>query len=135
MNTAIARNVRQDRHESGERPALVPDPPEGPRESIDARSFDPTQGRKIGSDPYDDPTHGRRLGSDPFDDVTQGRKMGGKSYDDPTQGRKIGSEPYDDPTQGRKIGSDPCDDPTRGRYSASGLIRRSERYRRRLRRR
>ena len=29
------------------------------------RSFDPTQGRKLGSDPYGDPTQGRKLGSDP----------------------------------------------------------------------
>lgn len=52
-----------------------------------ARSFDPTQGRRIGSDPYDDPTQGRQIGSHP--------------YDDPTQGRQIGSHPYDDPTRAR----------------------------------
>jgi carbonic anhydrase len=34
-------------------------------------SFDPTQGRKIGSDPYDDPTQGRKIGSDPYDDPTR----------------------------------------------------------------
>jgi carbonic anhydrase len=38
-----------------------------------ANSFDPTQGRKIGSDPYDDPTQGRKLGSDPYDDPTRAR--------------------------------------------------------------
>jgi hypothetical protein len=37
------------------------------------RSFDPTQGRKIGSDPYDDPTQGRKIGSDPYDDPTRTR--------------------------------------------------------------
>ena len=101
MNTAIAPNVWPNPHESEEWPAPVPDVPDGAREGIDARSLDPTQGRKIGSEPYDDPTQGRKIGWDP--------------YDDPTQGRKIGADPYDDPTQGQKLGSDPHDDPTRGR--------------------
>jgi hypothetical protein len=39
----------------------------------DARSFDPTQGRKIGSDPYEDPTQGRQIGSHPYDDPTRAR--------------------------------------------------------------
>jgi hypothetical protein len=82
------------------------------------RSFDPTQGRKIGAAPYDDPTHGRKIGADPYDDPTQGRKNGADPYDDPTQGVRTGSKPHDDPTQGRKIGSDPYDDPTRARQPA-----------------
>lgn len=43
------------------------------RDSIDARLLDPTQGTKLGSDPYDDPTQGRQIGSDPYDDPTKGR--------------------------------------------------------------
>ena len=35
------------------------------REERDRQSFDPTQGRKVGSDPYDDPTTGRQIGSEP----------------------------------------------------------------------
>lgn len=73
MKTATAPNVRPDRHDSEAWPALVPDLPEGAHEAIDTRSFDPTQGRKIGSEPYDDPTQGRQIGSDPYDDPTRGR--------------------------------------------------------------
>ena len=73
MKTATVRNVRPDRSESGKWPTLVPDLPDGAREAIDARSLDPTQGRKIGSEPYDDPTQGRQIGSDPYDDPTRGR--------------------------------------------------------------
>ena len=92
MKTAVALNVRPDRSESGEWPALVPKLPDGAREAIDARWLDPT---------YDDPTQGRKVGADPYDDPTQGRKVGADPYDDPTQGQKIGSDPYDDPTRGR----------------------------------
>jgi hypothetical protein len=53
MTTTIARDLK-------------PDHP-------DIRSFDPTQGRQIGSDPYDDPTQGRKIGSDPYDDPTRAR--------------------------------------------------------------
>ena len=73
MNIAIAPNVRPNHHESEEWPAPVPDLPEGARQEMDARPLDPTQGRKIGSDPYDDPTQGRQIGSDPYDDPTRGR--------------------------------------------------------------
>ena len=114
MQTAIAPNVRPDRSQKGEQPVLVPDVPDGAPKAIDARWSDATQGKKIGSEPYDDPTQGRQIGSDPYDDTTQGRKIGADPYDDPTQGRKIGADPYDDPTQGQKLGSDPYDDPTRG---------------------
>jgi hypothetical protein len=102
MKTAIAPNVQPDSYDGETSPALVPDMPDGARDATDARPFDPTQGRKIGSEPYDDPTQGRQIGSDPSDDPTQGRKVGADAYDDPTQGRKIGADPHDDPTQGQK---------------------------------
>lgn len=105
MKTAIAPNVQPDRHESEEWPALVPNPQDGARSAIDARSFDPTQGLKIGSELYDDPTQGRRIGSAPYDDLTQGRAVGSAPSYDPTQGRTVGDDPYDDPTQGRTIGA------------------------------
>jgi hypothetical protein len=73
MSTATAPTVRPHRHESEEPPRPVPDLPEEAREEIDGRSLDPTQGRKIGSEPYDDPTQGRRIGSDRYDDPTRGR--------------------------------------------------------------
>jgi hypothetical protein len=73
MKTAIALNVRPDRYESEEWPASVPDLQDGAPEAIDAHSFDPTQGRKLGSDPYDDPTQGPQIGSDPYDDPTRAR--------------------------------------------------------------
>jgi hypothetical protein len=115
MTTTVAPEVEQDHSASQEWPTLAPDLPDTPRDDR-ADWFDPTQGRKIGHDPYDDPTQGRRIGSDPHDDPTQGRKIGARPYDDPTRGRRIGSNPYDDPTQGRKIGSEPHDDATRGAY-------------------
>jgi hypothetical protein len=96
-----APKVQPDRDESRQWPALVPNLPDEARQAIDARWLDATQGRKIGSDPYDDPTQGRQIGSDSYDDATQGRKLGADPYDDPTQGQKIGSDPYDDPTRGR----------------------------------
>jgi hypothetical protein len=73
MKTAIAPNVQPDHHDSGKWPTLVPDSLDGAREAVDARSFDRTQGTKIGSEPYDDPTQGRKIGSDPYDDPTRGR--------------------------------------------------------------
>src|SRR5271169_1628792 len=104
MTTTVAPDLKPEHPERDERPTLVPAPADATPQQPDVRSFDPTQGRKVGSDPYDDPTQGRKVGSEPYDDPTQGRKIGSEPYDDPTQGRKIGSEPYDDPTQGRKIG-------------------------------
>ena len=99
--TTVVTPDRESQHSETERPTTRGRAPaDTARREPDPRSFDPTQGRKIGADPYDDPTQGRTIGSGP--------------YDDPTQGRKIGSDPYDDPTQGRKI-SDPYDDPTRAR--------------------
>jgi hypothetical protein len=52
----IAPNIQPDRYDSEEWPALVSDIPDGARRPIDARSLDPMQGSKIGSEAYDDPT-------------------------------------------------------------------------------
>jgi hypothetical protein len=112
MTTTVAPDLKPDHTESEQWPTLGRDPTHAAREEFDPHSFDLTQGRKIGSDPYDDPTQGRKLGSDPYDDPTQGRKLGSDPYDDATQGRRLGSDPYDDPTQGRKLGSSPDDDAT-----------------------
>ena len=87
MTTTIAPELEPTHAESQEWPTLAPDLADETREERNAHSFDPTQGRWIGSDPHDDPTQGVRIGSHP--------------YDDPAQGRKIGSDPYDDPTRAR----------------------------------
>jgi hypothetical protein len=68
----------------------------------DLRSFDPTQGRKIGSGRYDDPTQGRTIGSGPYDDPAQGRTIGSGPYDDPAQGVRTGADPYEDATRARQ---------------------------------
>jgi hypothetical protein len=73
MATTIAPNVRPESYDSEQRPKLGPELPDEAHRAIDGRSLDPTQGRKIGADPYDDPTQGRRIGSDPYDDPTRGR--------------------------------------------------------------
>ena len=73
MKTALAPNLRPGHHENREWPAPVPDLPDGARKAIDTRSFDPTQGTKIGSEPDDDPTQGRTIGSACYDDPTRGR--------------------------------------------------------------
>ena len=73
MTTTVAPNLKPDHAESDRRPTLVPVPGDTTPQEPDARSFDPTQGRKRGSDPYDDPTQGRKLGSDPYDDPTRAR--------------------------------------------------------------
>jgi hypothetical protein len=54
----------------------------------DLRSFDPTQGRKIGSGPYDDPAQGRTIGSGPYDDPAQGVRTGADPYEDATRARQ-----------------------------------------------
>ena len=101
MTTVVAPD-HESEHSETERPTTRGGAPaDTPRREPDPRSFDPTQGRKIGADPYDDPTQGRKIGSSPFDDPTQGVGIGFDPYDDPTQGRKIGSDPYDDPTRAR----------------------------------
>jgi hypothetical protein len=101
MTTTVAPELKPDLPENEKWPPLDQEPADTTRQQADARSFDPTQGRKIGSDPYDDPTQGRKIGSDPYDDPTQGVRTGAHPYDDPTQGRKIGSDIYDDPTRAR----------------------------------
>jgi hypothetical protein len=102
----IAPDIESEGTESEEWLVLDREPADATREELKAHSFDPTQGRKIGSDPYDDPTQGRTIGSDPYDDPTQGRTIGSGPYDDPTQGRRVGSGPYDDPTQRRDLDLD-----------------------------
>ena len=87
MTTTLAPDPKPDHPELEEWPTLDPEHAHRAREEPDRQSFDPTQGRKVGSDSYDDPTAGRQIGSEP--------------YDDPTQGRKVGSGPYDDPTRAR----------------------------------
>jgi hypothetical protein len=72
MTTIVTPEIKQDHPESQEWPILGPDLPDATREDR-ADAFDPTQGRKLGSDPYDDPTQGRKLGSDPYDDPTRAR--------------------------------------------------------------
>jgi hypothetical protein len=74
MTTTVAPNLKPDHSERDRRPTLVPVPSDTtPQEGPDVRSFDPTQGRKLGADPYDDPTQGRKTGSDPYDDPTRAR--------------------------------------------------------------
>ena len=73
MTTTTAPELKPDHLESEE--WSTPD-----RGSTDTRSEEPashsrdaTQGRQLGSHPYDDATQGRQIGSDPYDDATQGR--------------------------------------------------------------
>jgi hypothetical protein len=60
MTSTIAPELKPDHTESEEWPTLGRAPTHTTHEKFDADSFDPTQGRKIGSDPYDDPTHARK---------------------------------------------------------------------------
>lgn len=99
MTTTAATALKPDHYETEEPLPLHPAQVETTPGGDDPGSFDPTQGRQIGSGPYDDPTQGRTLGSDPYHDPTQGLQIGSHPYDDPTQGRKVGSDPYDDPTR------------------------------------
>jgi hypothetical protein len=73
MTTTAVRNPKPEAHDSEARPGLQPVPPDTTHEQTAAQSFDPTQGSKIGSDPYDDPTQGSKIGSDPYDDPTRVR--------------------------------------------------------------
>ena len=59
MTTTIAPDLKPDHAESEEWPTLGRDVADTTREAPDAHSFDPTQGRQIGSDPYEDPTQAR----------------------------------------------------------------------------
>jgi hypothetical protein len=56
MTTIVAPNINSEHSESEEWPTLDQEPADTTREEPEAHPFDPTQGRKIGSDPYDDPT-------------------------------------------------------------------------------
>ena len=70
MKTAVAHDIESDHQESERRPVdlqLV----DGPGQEWDDRSFDATQGRQIGSIPYDDATQGRQIGSRAYDDATR----------------------------------------------------------------
>ncbi len=73
MTTTVAPNRKPDHAESDRRPTLVPIPADTAPQEPDARSFDPTQGRKLGTEPYDHPTQRRKIGSDPADDRTRAR--------------------------------------------------------------
>jgi hypothetical protein len=101
MTTTAAPDLSPDHYQSEERPPLRAVPAEPMPAQSETWSFDPTQGRQVGSHPYDDPTQGRRIGSHPSHDPTQGRQIGSHPYHDPTQGRKVGSDPHEDPTQPR----------------------------------
>jgi hypothetical protein len=102
MTTTVASDLEPDRSQSEQWPALDRDPAQPTSEEPAAHFPDVTQGRRIGSRPYDDLTQGRKVGSAPYDDLTQGRKVGSAPHDDLTQGRRIGSDPYDDLTQGAR---------------------------------
>jgi hypothetical protein len=53
MTTTIAPDLKPDHSEREERPIVDRDPAHATLEELDTHFFDPTQGRKIGSDPYD----------------------------------------------------------------------------------
>ncbi len=72
MTTTVTPDIKQDHPERQGWPTVAPDLADTPREDR-PESFDPTQGRKHGADPYDDPTQGRKIGSDPYDDPTRAR--------------------------------------------------------------
>jgi len=78
MTTTIAPDLKPDHTELEEWPTLERNPAPATREELDTHPFDPTQGRKIGSDPYNDPTQGRKIGSDPYDDPI--RRRGARSH-------------------------------------------------------
>jgi hypothetical protein len=59
MTTTVAPDLKPDHTESEERSTVDRDRAHTTREELDSHPFDPTQGRKIGSDPYDDPTRAR----------------------------------------------------------------------------
>jgi hypothetical protein len=74
MTSTLATDLKPDHYQSEQRPTLRPVPAETTPDGPDGGSFDPTQGRQIGSHPYDDPTQGRKIGSDPYDDPTRVRR-------------------------------------------------------------
>jgi hypothetical protein len=73
MTTTIAPDLKPDHTESEDWPTLDRDPAHATLEELDTHHVDPTQGRKIGADPYDDSTQGRKIGSDLYDDATTAR--------------------------------------------------------------
>jgi hypothetical protein len=73
MATTATPKLAPEHNECAESPRLVRALPEASSRALENPLLDPTQGRKIGSDPYDDPTQGRKIGSDPYDDPTRGR--------------------------------------------------------------
>lgn len=73
MTTTLAPDLKPNDSESQGWPTLAPDLGDTMRGGPVAPPFDPTQGRKRSSDPYDDPTQGRKIGSHPKDDPTRAR--------------------------------------------------------------
>jgi hypothetical protein len=71
MTTTAGSDAKPDHAEHEEWPLDGRDVAHTIGEKPDTHSFDPTQGRKIGSEPYDDPTQGHTIGSHPQDDPTR----------------------------------------------------------------
>ena len=59
MTITAAPDLETDPPDSEQPPASLREFSDPTQEHPDAPSYDPTQGRKIGSDPYDDPTRTR----------------------------------------------------------------------------
>ena len=59
MTTTVAPNLKPDHTESEEWSTVDRNPAHTTLEKLDSHPFDPTQGRKIGSDSHDDPTRAR----------------------------------------------------------------------------
>ena len=82
MTTTVAPDLKPEQPESDERPTHVRTLADATPQEPEILSFDPTQGRTLGSDPYDGLTQGRKVGSDPHDDLTRGHRLGSHPYDD-----------------------------------------------------
>ena len=65
MTTTVAPNLKPDHTESEERSTVDRDPAHTTREELDSHPFDPTQGRKIGSDPTTTPPRDARSAPTP----------------------------------------------------------------------
>ena len=87
MTTTVAPEHESDHSETDRAVTRERDLADTARQEPDPRPFDPTHGRKIGTDPYDDPTQGRTLGSGPYDDPTRARQPERDSTT--TQARRI----------------------------------------------
>jgi len=74
MTATATPDLKPQSSESEDRPTVHPVPAYPTREAR-ADSLDPTQGRMVGTDPYDDPTQGQKIGCDPYDDPTRGRRI------------------------------------------------------------